>query len=123
MRNAKRELNTDDVVERIESKMKEKSISQRKMIHDLGLSPTSFTRWKYEGGKSYLKYMEQIADYLDVSTDYLLHGEEKISISDLSPQEITLVKNFRSISEDHRTDILEIAKALTYLDQSTKVLS
>ena len=78
MRNAKRELNTDDVVERIESKMKEKSISQRKMIHDLGLSPTSFTRWKYEGGKSYLKYMEQIADYLDVSTDYLLHGEEKI---------------------------------------------
>ena len=44
MRNAKRELNTDDVVERIESKMKEKSISQRKMIHDLGLSPTSFTR-------------------------------------------------------------------------------
>ena len=123
MRYAKRELKTNDVVVRMEQIMKEKSISQRKLMLDLKLSSTSFTRWKYEGSKSYLRYIEQIADYLDVSVNFLLYGEEKLTISDLSPQEVDLIKNFRSMTKNQRCNILEISNALTYFDESKKVLS
>lgn len=123
MRYAKRELKTNDVVVRMEQIMKEKSISQRKLMLDLKLSSTSFTRWKYEGGKSYLRYIEQIADYLDVSVNFLLYGEEKLTISDLSPQEVDLIKSFRSMTKNQQCNILEISNALTYFDESKKVLS
>lgn len=93
------------------------------MMSDLGLSQTSFTRWKYDGGKSYMKSMDQIANYLNVTVDYLLRGEEKITVTDLSPQEVTLIKNFRNVTDNHRTNILEITNAFAYQDESTKVLS
>lgn len=123
MRYAKRELKTNDVVVRMEQIMKEKSISQRKLMLDLKLSSTSFTRWKYEGSKSYLRYIKQIADYLDVSVNFLLYGEEKLTISDLSPQEVDLIKSFRSMTKNQQCNILEISNALTYFDESKKVLS
>ena len=55
--------------------IKKNGLSQRKVEQDLGLSSASISKWK--------KYMpnadkvQKIAEYFNVSTEYLLTGEEK----------------------------------------------
>lgn len=53
MRNDEKQTNSDAVLLRIEGVMKDKGISQRKLIQSLNLNPSSFTQWRYGNGRSY----------------------------------------------------------------------
>ena len=59
-------------MERISDLLSEKKISQKQFMADLKLSTATFSEWKAGRVKSYKKYIEEIADYLGVSVDYLL---------------------------------------------------
>ncbi len=65
-----------DVLNRILELMKEKSIKQRDLTKYLEISEQSFTEWKGGRNNSYIKYINKIADFLNVSTDYLLGKDE-----------------------------------------------
>lgn len=62
----------DITIERISDLLPEKKISQKQFMADLKLSTATFSEWKAGRVKSYKKYIEEIADYLSVSVDYLL---------------------------------------------------
>lgn len=62
----------DIIIERISDLLSEKKISQKQFMADLKLSTATFSEWKAGRVKSYKKYIEEIADYLGVSVDYLL---------------------------------------------------
>ena len=47
----------------------------------LNVSPNVITNWKNGSSRSYRKYVHQIAEYFDVSVDYLL-GKEKEPATD-----------------------------------------
>ena len=51
----------------------------------LGLGKTAFTGWKNGSNRSYFKHIGKIADFLNVSTDYLLGKEPKPSTSTSVP--------------------------------------
>lgn len=52
--------------------MKSKHISQQDICINLNLKKQAFTDWKAGKSESYLKYLPQIAEILNVSVDYLL---------------------------------------------------
>ncbi len=65
---------------------------------------------------SCMKHLDEIADDLNVSTAFLMHGEAKMTLEDL-------FQNFRKMTDRQRAGLSEIAKALSYLTENTVVLS
>jgi len=44
---------------------------------------------------SCMKHLDEIADDLNVSTAFLMHGEEEMTLENLSPREVTSVSKFQ----------------------------
>ena len=64
----------------------------------LGLGNGTFTKWKYDNGKSYLKHLGKIAEYLGVSKSYLLEGINEVANDEkLSSKEMKLLEIFRNL--------------------------
>ena len=58
-------------LDKIKQLLKEQGKSQKDLTDYLGLGKQTFTNWN-AGAKSYGKYIDKIAEFLDVTTDYLL---------------------------------------------------
>lgn len=63
------------VYERIEDLRKSSGISQGKLEKELGFSNGSISKWKNSMPKP--ERLQKIAEYFNVSVDYLMTGEEK----------------------------------------------
>ena len=61
-----------DTLKRIIKTLKEKELSQKDLCEYIGRKEQAFSDWKAGRSNSYKKYIDQIAEYLDVSADYLL---------------------------------------------------
>ncbi len=59
-------------LDRIIDLLKEQKVSQKELCEHLGIKKNAFTNWKSGQNNSYMKHLPQIAEYLDVSVDYLL---------------------------------------------------
>ena len=73
-----------DTLNKILSLLKEQKKTQKELMEHLGLGKTAFTGWKSGANTSYLKYISKIAEFLGVSTDYLLDVKP---IYDFTPPE------------------------------------
>lgn len=74
-----------DILNNILRLISDRKIQQRDLSDFLGLSKNTITGWKNGNNTSYMKYLPKIAEFFDVSVDYLLSNEE---------QETTLPPNF-----------------------------
>lgn len=108
MRVTQRKPVNDPVIERIIDALNVRHISQNQLIDHLGLGNGAFTRWKYNGGKSYLDYIDDISEYLHVSKEYLLYGDH-IDFQEVSllPSEIEIYKKLRELTEAQRNNVFE----------------
>jgi transcriptional regulator with XRE-family HTH domain len=98
MRNTNRTVADEPVLNRILETMKEKGVNQQDVAQYLGLGNGAFTKWKYDNGKSYMKHLNRIAEYLGVSRTYLLKGiNEVVKDEKLSEKEKRLVEVFREL--------------------------
>lgn len=61
----------DITLERIIKELKAQNKLQQDLTNNLGINYSSFGNWKAGRNKSYLKYLHAIADFLDVSVEYL----------------------------------------------------
>ncbi len=59
-------------VERLEKALKEKNVSKKQFLADLGLSINSITHWRNRGNVPAGNTLDRIAEYLGVSVGYLL---------------------------------------------------
>ena len=57
----------------------ERNVSQQELCAHLGVGKQAFTNWKSGHTQSYKKYLPQIAEFFNVSVDYLLGKQEKPS--------------------------------------------
>lgn len=76
----------DITLERIIQELKHKKRTQTDLTNFLGVSDSSFGNWKKGLNASYLKYIHAIADYLDVSVEYL-RGETDIKKAPITRDE------------------------------------
>ncbi len=61
-----------NTLDKILALLKEQGKKQKDLMDYLGMGKTAFTGWKSGANKSYYKYIAQIAEFFDVSTDYLV---------------------------------------------------
>lgn len=61
-------------LDKISALLKEQKKTQKDLMDYLGLEKSTYTTWKSKkvNNKSYKKYIKEIAEFLNVSTDYLL---------------------------------------------------
>ena len=61
-----------NTLDKILSLLTEKGIQQKTFAENIGVTKHTITDWKNSRSKSYMKYIDKIADFFDVSADYLL---------------------------------------------------
>lgn len=80
------------VLDRISNLLKEQHKKQKDLTDYLGISKNIFTNWNSGASKSYLKYIDKIAEFFNVSTDYLLEKTDRRESLDNSIPEKNTIK-------------------------------
>lgn len=89
-----------NIIERISKLLKTKKLSQKDLTDYLDLKQSAFTDWKTGKTDSYLKSIPEIAEFLNVSTDYLYFGKESSPTIILSDEERDIILAYRSQGEE-----------------------
>lgn len=102
----------DDVLNRIIDRMNEQHITQAQLTRSIGMNRSVFNEWKKKNGsRSYLKYIDKIADCLGVSCVYLLNGSSPMEEDKLTAEEKELVRRFRTMNSDRKM-LMEVISAV-----------
>lgn len=85
--------------ERLDKLLKEKHLTKTALADTLDIRRQIFAEWKKNGNSPKGEMAKKIAQFLGVTTNYLLSGivEEKNEISD---PEMELIKLWRTLSEE-----------------------
>lgn len=107
---------TENIAERIQQLIKERNETATHVLTQLKLSPNALSEWKRGKAKPSSDAVIKIAEYFNVSTDYLLSG--KIINTDLRKEEQSLLLLYRQLSETGKEKVLSYAEG--YLAASHK---
>ncbi len=111
MREATRQLTNDPIVLRIIELLKIRGKTDKELGDNLRLAHGTVSAWKYGGSKSYRPHINEIAEFLEVSPNYLLRGIDKeVNVATLSESEIKLIKGFRNADSNGKRHIIETVK-------------
>lgn len=89
---------------KIDYLLKKQGKKQIDLTDYLGIKKATYTGWKTGRVKSYVKFIPQIAEYLNVTTDYLLSDDEKKPVHvdeplGMTEKEKTVIRAYRSKPE------------------------
>lgn len=86
--------------------IKKAQVSNYRLAQDIGVSQSTVANWLNEKSTPGIKKLHEIAEYFNVSVDYLLNecGVEDVIISKSSAQE-ELVKLVEDLSDDETEDV------------------
>lgn len=101
MRIPKHDPVEDPVIERILELLSQQGKTQKDLTTYLELDSGAFTRWRYKNSKSYMSYIDRIAEFFCVSPNYLLNGiDDDVNMETMTAAEVELVKNYRMLGAD-----------------------
>ena len=102
--------NCATIAERIKAILKQKKITSKKMLGDVGLSINYLTQMKVNASPQ-IGNLTRIADYLNVSVDYLLYGTENKATAQ-SPREAELIRIVSQMTDEQRESLLVLLRAM-----------
>jgi len=91
------------VLRNIEQLIKEKGINKKIFLEAMGMNKTTWSNWEKGYSSTFYENISKIADYFNVSTDYLLGRTEiKTALSEqpLSPRQKELLEKLIVLSSD-----------------------
>ena len=104
----RKDVSEEPVLERIMDLLREQKKTDKELTDYLGMTNGVFSKWKYQGGKSYFKHIKEIAEFLEVTPAYLLHGDDDIQPNALSGQETRLLSMYRKLDTGGRETIMDV---------------
>lgn len=91
----------EGILERIISLLSAKGIDQKEVIAYLNLPRGTFSNWVRKKSHSYYEYITEIADFLGVSSEYLITGKDDAymneTMSCLSKDDIEMLRLFHEL--------------------------
>ncbi|MEA5003815.1 MAG: helix-turn-helix transcriptional regulator [Christensenella sp.] len=100
-------------IERLNELLKEKGVSAHKMSLELGLGKNAYTHWRDRGNLPSGDVLDKIADYFEVSTDYLLGRTENPSpINEVAAAHFKNDVDFSDLSEEDKEAVRGVIDAL-----------
>ena len=110
MRPSINELTNDKIVLKIMELLKIQGKTEKELTDYVGLANTTFTKWKYKGLKSYRKHLDKIAEFLEVTPEYLTEGvDDIINLSTMTTSEIKLLQLYRKMGDNAKEVLLKTA--------------
>lgn len=92
---------------------------QKELTDFLNLKKTAFTDWKSGKSNSYRKYLIEIAEFFNVSLDYLVYGKENQTTT-LKHDEQELLDNYRQLAPNDKEKASKRVQELTTQNTSVK---
>ena len=87
----------------------EKELTQEELGKDIGVSGQSIKNWENDRRKYDLKAILKLAEYFDVTTDYLLGlSKDKKPIEDITERQKEAIRMTDSLSDDEFRSVLEM---------------
>ena len=98
---------------RIDQLMKHQNKKIKDLNDYLGLKQSTYDNWKRGKSESYLKHIDRIAEYLNVTPNYLICGSDSVEKAEdrHKMMEDRLVNMFRSISDKDAEVLMKIVYA------------
>ncbi len=117
-----------DIINRISALLEEQNKSQKDLTDYLGVEKSVFSTWKKNKSKSYMKYINQIAEFFNVSVDYLL-GRNEMQIysndfsgsSNVSFGENTIINN-PAQKEEMSDELVDLVKSLPLVKRAKAII-
>lgn len=112
-----------EILDKISCLLKDKKRKQKELTDYIGISKTNFTDWRNGRSNSYMKYLPQIAEFLDVSLDYLVgttpdqKDRKNETVADIvlsiknNEKIINLIKDITFLSDEQITTLQSIVSA------------
>ena len=91
----------NEVVQRIVELNRKQGKKEKDLTDYLGIAPGAMSKWKYDGSFVYIKYIEEICEFLDTTPNYLFLGLEDEE-ERLSPAEKDIVRIYRSLDDGRK---------------------
>lgn len=112
-----------EIIERIYETLNQKDKRAYELCEKLGVRTSTMSTWKARQNDPPARYMKTIADFLGVSLDYLLTGEEAPVRKTTTPEEDELLELFRSLPEPKKYEFVgELKGFLKAYTESQKYL-
>lgn len=89
-----------------------KGVSAYKVCKDLGISQSVVSNWKNRGNNLNSATLRKIADYFDVSVDYLETGKEKQIPDGITSDELILIEHYSRLRQEQKDSVLVMISAL-----------
>jgi transcriptional regulator with XRE-family HTH domain len=97
---------TMEIIERIYQLLDEKEKKAYELCAKLDIRTSTMSTWKARISDPPAKYMKTIADFLGVSLDYLLTGNEAPVRKTTTPEEDDLLSLFRELPENKKYEFV-----------------
>ena len=105
-------MTDDPILLRIISLLKRNGHTEKDLLRSVNLKDTTFNRWKFENSKSFMQHIDKIADYLGVSIDYLVRGQEANGADGgmvgFVAEEKEIIDTYRKLSRKRQEMILNL---------------
>ncbi len=104
---------SEQVFERIERLLDDRGKTQQNLLAALGMNRSTYSNWKLGKSKSYLKHIDEIAEFLEVSPGYLLRGiEDGPEEGTKATVEDEMLRVFRKLSPNKQECVIQVARTL-----------
>ena len=80
--NVNMEITGQDIVKRVDSKLKERNLKRRAVADAVGITTQSFTHWTMRGSVPAADTAIRIARFLSVSVEWLITGKDPERLSE-----------------------------------------
>lgn len=95
-----------------------REISQKSFAKYLGVSQQTVASWEVGRTEPSNEILKNIADYFDVSTDYLLGRDNVKQNAPLSNEQMKLLTGFNALNDESKRLILEMIGQLNIAQES-----
>lgn len=85
---------------------------QQELTDYLGLKKTAFSDWKGGKSNSYRKYLIEIAEFFNVSLDFLVFGTEHANIENITDDEKELLTYYKELDDHEKGRVMGRAEEL-----------
>lgn len=103
----------EPVFERIERLLADQGKSQQSLLEVLRMNRSTYSNWKLGKSKSYLKHINEIAEFMGVSPGYLLRGiEDGPEEGTRAAAEDEMLRVFRKLSPKKQECVIQVARTL-----------
>lgn len=107
--------------ERLRELREQKGLSMFALAQQIGVSDAAICKWENATNEPKASYISLLAEYFEVSSDYLLGFESDLGLKKysaplknapplLNPKEKELLEIFDSLAEEYQMQILEYAR-------------